>query len=77
MDFYQILNDQLRDEYNDVITYTMLSKEAKDPTAQVLRDIAREEYVHSKHLKDILLKSGKLMEDKDLENQATEALDGI
>lgn len=77
MDFYQSLNDQLQGEYKDVLTYVNLSKNAKDGDAHILRDIAREEYVHSKHLKDMLQNAGRLQDYSELESQAIKALEGV
>lgn len=50
------LLNSLPDEYNDVLKYMRLAKEAGDneAVAQVLSDIAYEEYIHAKHIKEIL-----------------------
>lgn len=77
MDFYQALNDQLMGEYQDVVTYINLSKNAKGGDAHILRDIAREEYVHAKHLKSMLQEAGRLQDFSELESQAAKALEGI
>ena len=77
MDFYQTLNDQLKDEYEGVITYVNLSKQATDGSSHILKDMAREEYVHSKHLKNILQESGRLQNFTDLERQAEDALKDV
>ena len=74
MDFYQTLNDQLKDEYEGVITYAGLSKQATGGDTHILRDMAREEFVHAKHLKNILQSSGRLQEYSELEKQAEAAL---
>ena len=64
-------------EYQDVVTYINLSKSAKGGDAHILRDVAREEFIHAKHLKDMLQSAGKLQDFSGLEEQAIEALDGV
>lgn len=74
MDFYEELNNHLKDEYEDVISYAELSKRATGGDAHILRDMAREEFVHAKHLKNILQSAGRLQECSELEKQAEAAL---
>lgn len=46
--------------------------------AQILKDIAHEEYVHAEHLENILKKMNALKEDNfDLKKNACEALDSV
>jgi rubrerythrin len=71
---YAKLNESLKDEYNDVIKYVGFFKKTDNA---IFRDIAREEYVHAKHLKDILTESGKLDTASDLEEKAKAALDDV
>ena len=60
IDFYEELKDHLEDEYKDVISYIQLSKNANNPgEAQILKDIAREEYIHAGHLERLLKRAGK------------------
>lgn len=75
---YEHLNTMLMNEYNDVITYVTLSKNANDSESQIFRDIAKEEYIHAKHIKQILIKAGKLEDGFDkLETNAKEALESV
>jgi rubrerythrin len=55
IDFYKELQEHLEDECEDVVDYTELANKANDSgEAQILKDIAYEEYIHAGHLKDIL-----------------------
>lgn len=77
MDYYTRLNNLLDDEYNDVIVYVELSKIADDNgESQILKDIAREEYIHAGHLERILAKAGKLV-NSDSKEEATKALETV
>lgn len=58
-EFKAKIEERINDEYNDVLTYMELSKSAEnDGDKQILRDIAREEYIHAKHLEKIADVSG-------------------
>ena len=50
------LTNHLADEYNDVVAYAELAKKAGDADgiAQILMDIAKEEYTHACHIEEIL-----------------------
>ena len=55
IDFCNKIKQHLEDENKDVISYMELAEEASDSGyAQILKDIAYEESIHAKHLKDIL-----------------------
>ena len=71
---YTKLNESLKDEYNDVIKYVDFFKKSNNA---IFRDIAREEFTHAKHLKNILLEAGKLDAASDLEDEAKAALDDV
>lgn len=59
MDIYEEMKKHLSNEYDDVAKYVDLSKaDANDGEAQILRDIAHEEYMHARHLKSILKGAG-------------------
>ena len=68
---YTILNESLKDEYEDVVKYVGFYKETDNA---IFRDIAREEYVHAKHIKAILKEAGKLELSSELEEKAKSAL---
>lgn len=71
-EFKDKIEDRINDEYNDVVTYINLSKLAEnDGDKQILRDIAREEYIHAKHLEKIAAVSG----DEELIANAESALE--
>ena len=75
---YNYLNTLLMNEFADVITYSNLSKESEGVESQIFRDIAREEFVHSKHLKRVLSDKKELMDGfEKAEKDALEALDSI
>lgn len=60
MDIYEELQKHLLNEYDDVFKYVELSKaDGNSGEAQILRDIAREEFVHAEHLKKILEDANK------------------
>lgn len=79
-DVINTLSNSLIDEYNDVLKYMKLAKEAgdSDGVAQILSDIAREEYTHASHIKEILEDYGKTNIDnsevKELKEKAQKAL---
>lgn len=77
MEHYEKLNTMLQNEYSDVITYVELSKNETGAESQIFRDIAREEYTHAKHIKDILHEANKLEDCKELENKAKAALESV
>lgn len=59
MDVYEEIKKHLSNEYEDVMKYVELSKaDTNEGEAQILRDIAREEYTHAKHLKTMLKNAG-------------------
>ena len=75
---YKYLNTLLMNEFADVVTYATLAKDSEGVESQILRDIAREEFVHAKHLKNILKESGELMEGyQTVEDNATKALESV
>lgn len=58
---YDKLNKELIEEYSGVCNYISLSKAiSHDGYAQILRDIAMEEWTHANHVRSILEDSGKL-----------------
>ena len=81
-ELYNALAADVKDEYNDVIKYVNLSKTAAaynlEGPAQILKDIAHEEFLHAEHLEYILRKMNVLKEDNfDLKKNARKALDGV
>lgn len=76
------LSERVKDEFNDVVTYSKLSKVAgtyglKGP-AQILKDIAHEEHLHAQHLESILRELGALKEDNfGLKQNAREAVESV
>jgi len=81
-ELYRMLADNVRDEYNDVIRYVNLSKAAAtnelEGPAQILKDIAHEEFIHAQHVENILKDMGVLKEDNfGLKKNAREALDSL
>ena len=52
--WYEELKKDLHEELEDVIKYTELAKHAEGYERQVLRDMAREEYTHAKHICEIM-----------------------
>lgn len=81
-ELYTTLAACVKDEYNDVISYVNLSKTAAsydfEGPAQILKDIAYEEYLHAEHLENILREQNALKEDNfKLKKNACEALDGL
>lgn len=81
-ELYRMLADSVRDEYNDVIRYVNLSKAAAENElegpAQILKDIAHEEFTHAQHIENILKDMGVLKEDNfGLKKNAREALDSL
>ena len=76
--FYAELTGLLEDEYKDVLVYIDLSKKANDSgEAQILRDIAREEYVHAGHLERLLNRAGMLDELPKEKEKAKAAIDEV
>lgn len=78
-DLIAALTNCLTKEYNDAIMYMELSKKANNfnGTAQILRDIAFEEYTHACHLENILRDENKLNENSELKEKAHNAVIGI
>lgn len=81
-ELYEALADHIKDEYGDVIKYVKLSKAAAsnslDGAAQILKDIAHEEFTHAQHVENILKDMGVLKEDNfGLKKNAREALDSL
>ena len=68
---YARLNAALKAEYEDVVMYVDFYKKSDNA---IFRDIAREEYTHAKHLKDILQSAGMLEAAPELEEKAKAAL---
>ena len=48
------IHDAFLDECNGVAGYAEMSKEAPEKYMPILRDIAREEYTHMKHVKRMM-----------------------
>lgn len=76
------LSERVKDEFNDVVTYSKLSKVAAthglEGPAQILKDIAHEEHLHAQHLEDILRELGALKEDNfGLKQNAREAVESV
>ena len=71
---YAKLNAALKAEYEDVILYIGFYKESDNA---IFRDIAREEYTHAKHLKDILQSAGMLDAAPELEAKAKAAIEQV
>lgn len=76
------LSKRVKDEFNDVIAYSELSKVAGayglEGPAQILKDIAHEEHLHAEHLENILSQLGGLKEDNfGLKQNAREALESV
>lgn len=81
-ELHTTLAADIKDEYNDVIKYVNLSKAAEandlDGPAQILKDIAHEEFTHAQHLENILRKQNALKEDNfGLVKSAREALESV
>ena len=81
-ELYATLAAHVKNEYNDVIKYADLSKTATshnfEGPAQILKDIAHEEYLHAEHLEYILREQNALKEDNfGLKKNAREALDSV
>lgn len=76
------LSKRVKDEFNDVVGYSKLSKIAatlglKGP-AQILKDIAYEEHLHAQHLEDVLRELGVSKEDNfGLKQNAREAVESV
>ena len=76
------LSERVKDEFNDVVTYSKLSKFAAayglEGPAQILKDIAHEEHLHAEHLENILSQLGVLKEDDfDLKQNARKAVESV
>lgn len=76
------LSKRVKDEFNDVVTYSKFSKVARtyglDGPAQILKDIAHEEHLHAEHLENILRELGALKEDNfSLKQNAREAVESV
>lgn len=76
------LSEHVKDELNDVMTYTNLSKAAAanklEGPAQILKDIAHEEFLHAEHLENILREMEALKEDNfGLKQSAHEAIKSV
>ena len=76
------LSERVKDEFNDVVSYSKLSKVASthglEGPAQILKDIAHEEHLHAKHLENILSQLGVSKEDDfGLKQNAHEAIESV
>lgn len=76
------LIEHVKNELNDVVTYSKLSKVAAthglEGPAQILKDIAYEEHLHAEHLENILRELGALKEDNfGLKQNAREAVEFV
>lgn len=81
-ELYEAFAARVKDEYGDVIHYVELSKAAAandlDGPAQILKDIAHEEFLHAEHLENVLKEMNVLKEDNfGLKKNAREALDSL
>lgn len=53
------METRLRDELNDVVNYTEMAKHADTEfDRRILSDIARDEFSHAKHIKEIMKEHG-------------------
>jgi len=79
--FYDDLIEALMDEYSDVDKYYCLAKRTEcGGYAQILKDIAKEEWYHAKHLEEILMDACEYkasQELKDLKIKAKAAIDSM
>lgn len=57
------LIDSAHDEISDIQKYMDMSSEVSGSAGGVLKDIARDEYTHAKHLIEILEEGGGVPED--------------
>jgi rubrerythrin len=61
-DYLNKIKDKIADELEDSMSYSHLAKEAKesgsDGCAQILKDMAEEEFEHAKHIEYILDHAG-------------------
>ena len=71
---YTALNERLKDEYKDVITYVDLYKTSGEG---IFRDIAREEMTHAKIIENFLKEQGQLDQDPDIRKKAEQALSEV
>ena len=76
------LSKRVKDEFNDVVTYSKLSKVAAthglEGPAQILKDIAHEEHLHAEHLENVLSQLGVSKEDNfSLKQNAREAVESV
>ena len=55
MTFCEKLHASLLDEYKDVVKYNELAVTAINKYKPILHDIAKEEWTHAEHIKDMLL----------------------
>lgn len=58
------LQGALLDEYEDVVDYCAMAEKAGDEYKSILHTIAKEEWTHAKHLKDIIEDMGGKMSDE-------------
>lgn len=71
---YARLNAALKAEYEDVVMYVDFYKKSDNA---IFRDIAREEFIHAKHLRDILQSAGMLEAAPELEEKAKSAIEKV
>lgn len=81
-ELYNTLAAHIKDEYGDVLKYVNMSKAAAsnnlEGAAQILKDIAHEEFLHAEHVENILREMNALKEDNfGLRKNAREALDSL
>lgn len=78
MKFYDGLIEALMDEFSDVDKYYCLAKQTEcGGYSQILKDIAKEEWQHAKHIEEILMDACEYkasQELKDLKVKAKEAM---
>lgn len=79
MGFYDGLIEALMDEFSDVDKYYCLAKQTEcSGYSQILKDIAKEEWQHAKHIEKILMDACEykaFQELKDLKIKAKEDID--
>jgi rubrerythrin len=72
------MEERLKDELHDVVTYAKMSREATcERDRRILKDIAEEEYTHAKHLADMMRWHGEYKEPTVDWEIATEALHSL
>lgn len=78
MTFCEKLHASLFEEYKDVVKYNELAVVAANKYKPILRDIAKEEWKHSEHIKKMLDDVGETMTKEELtaHDEAHNSLNG-